>query len=525
MNDRIDALVASAISAGLLPADAVPTAEQDRPWPVLIFTALGAWLAAIPLCIVPFLAFKGILVEGVGPFVLGGLLLAASVAVLRKKNLPLFLEQLLIPALLVGGGVFSYGLVRETSNGFALLATGTIALGVAWLVPRNCLRILLGASAASCFCMAIASPYRFEDTLAYWAALHAIGAIWIYADWLSRTSQTISLDRVAVGWALITLVGLAAWSGMAFLVSGSLGESGFPRYDMDPELHAIVRTVSCALAGVALTILAQAWPALRRPVNLLGAAIVLTLASLMPSLGATLLILAITARNGRYLMAGAAGVAAAWILGAFYYALSYPLATKALMLTGAGVILGLQAWLGKPGQPSEAPQAPATANPLAVRAGIAFALIAVLGIANLGIWQKEILIATGRPVYVALAPADPRSLMQGDYMRLNFLGNGEAWQLRKNLKGAERPMVVAKIDRDGVATIARQANPAEPLAANEILIELTPKGNGYTVVTDAWYFKEGEAGRWAKAGYGEFRIQPDGKALLVDLRGPHLEKL
>ena len=44
----------------------------------------------------------------------------------------------------------------------------------------------------------------------------------------------------------------------------------------------------------------------------------------------------------------------------------------------------------------------------------------MLPVANVGIWQKEQLIAHGQPVFVELAPVDPRSLMQGDYMRLEF---------------------------------------------------------------------------------------------------------
>ena len=45
------------------------------------------------------------------------------------------------------------------------------------------------------------------------------------------------------------------------------------------------------------------------------------------------------------------------------------------------------------------------------------------------------------------------------------------------------------------------------------------------LVSDAWFFKEGEAARWEKARYGEFRVLPDGRALLVGMRGPQLEKL
>ena len=44
----------------------------------------------------------------------------------------------------------------------------------------------------------------------------------------------------------------------------------------------------------------------------------------------------------------------------------------------------------------------------------------MLAVANAGIWQKETLIANGRPIYIELAPVDPRSLMQGDYMALAF---------------------------------------------------------------------------------------------------------
>lgn len=45
------------------------------------------------------------------------------------------------------------------------------------------------------------------------------------------------------------------------------------------------------------------------------------------------------------------------------------------------------------------------------------------------------------------------------------------------------------------------------------------------LVTDAFYFKEGEAQRWEAARFGEFRIDPSGRALLVNLRGENLSEL
>ncbi|QPI52210.1 GDYXXLXY domain-containing protein [Massilia antarctica] len=44
-------------------------------------------------------------------------------------------------------------------------------------------------------------------------------------------------------------------------------------------------------------------------------------------------------------------------------------------------------------------------------------------------------------------------------------------------------------------------------------------------MTDAWYFQEGEGKRWEAAKYGEFRVDDNGKALLVGMREANLEVL
>jgi uncharacterized membrane-anchored protein len=75
-----------------------------------------------------------------------------------------------------------------------------------------------------------------------------------------------------------------------------------------------------------------------------------------------------------------------------------------------------------------------------------------------------------------------------------------------------------------VLTLLRRDR-GEPLADDELRIELTPLHGDWGLVSDAWAFSEGEASRWAAAKYGEFRVGPSGQALLVGLRGIHLEKL
>jgi uncharacterized membrane-anchored protein len=88
----------------------------------------------------------------------------------------------------------------------------------------------------------------------------------------------------------------------------------------------------------------------------------------------------------------------------------------------------------------------------------------------------------------------------------------------------KRPFVVARRDPRGVAHAASPA-PGEPLGADELRIELTPAGGGWVLVSDAWSFAEGEGARWAAARYGEFAVDSSGRALLVGLRGAHLETL
>jgi uncharacterized membrane-anchored protein len=84
--------------------------------------------------------------------------------------------------------------------------------------------------------------------------------------------------------------------------------------------------------------------------------------------------------------------------------------------------------------------------------------------------------------------------------------------------------VVAAVDARGVATLLR-LDDGRPVEAGQLRIELTPKNGGWILVTDAWHFTEGEAPRWNLARYGEFRVDPTGRALLVGLRGSQLEPL
>jgi uncharacterized membrane-anchored protein len=535
---RLDAVMQAARAQGLLPAEATPPRADARPWPVVLLTALGAWLAAIPLLAMVGMLLGDLISRSVGPYFVGALLIAGSVVVLRSRDVPLFVEQLAVPALLVGGGSLGFGLFRDagTDGGAALLAL--VALGVAVAIRSAWLRVLLGAAAAVLIGIAL-TPQRWrfgrgESLEQWWLAWHLLLAGWLVALWALRSLRghtAAALESTAAGWSLALLAGFAGWSGMTFLVGGTLGGGlagevvrEFARRGEPTLAWRGMQALSALLALAGAVIAARRWRGLRRAPVAGAGLVIVALAALMPSLGATLLMLAWLATSGRFRLAAAAAVAAAWIVGAFYYQLAWPLATKAALLAGAGALLAaLAAWAMAGHRSTKAPARP-DAQPRVARAGIALALAAILAVANLGIRDKEALIREGQPVFVELAPVDPRSLMQGDFMRINFVVPGAPEERRIGLLRRERPFVVARRDERGIAQLQRIDN-GTPLAAGELRIQLTPKDGRWILVSDAWFFAEGEAARWQKAKYGEFRVDVDGRALLVGLRGAALEAL
>jgi uncharacterized membrane-anchored protein len=147
------------------------------------------------------------------------------------------------------------------------------------------------------------------------------------------------------------------------------------------------------------------------------------------------------------------------------------------------------------------------------RALIVVGLVASLGLVAWEVARKERLLASGETVLLELAPRDPRSLIQGDYMQLDYA------LARRQPAGQDWPRdgaLVVSADDDGVAQF-RRLDKGEPLAAGEQRLIYRVRGGRLQVGTNAFYFQEGTADTWAAARYGELRVGPDGTALLVGL--------
>lgn len=146
---------------------------------------------------------------------------------------------------------------------------------------------------------------------------------------------------------------------------------------------------------------------------------------------------------------------------------------------------------------------------------IAIGCLLVLAAVNVSIFQKENIKRNGAVIYLDLAPRDPRSLMQGDYMALRF-------RLAQDIEASFRGTVV----REGETRFANVAlteqgvaNLAQPGAGAPLKVRYRIRQGAVWLGTNAFFFQEGREQQYASARYGEFRLdRTSGEAVLVGLR-------
>ncbi len=143
-------------------------------------------------------------------------------------------------------------------------------------------------------------------------------------------------------------------------------------------------------------------------------------------------------------------------------------------------------------------------------------LLLVLVVPNAFVVQKEQLLASGRPVLLELAPVDPRSLIQGDYMRLDYAITRQIADSQQHWPRTGE--IVVALDADGVARFVRRHNEQIALGPRELVLTYRRRRGSIRVGTDAFHFQEGQAGRYQRARYGEVRVAPSGTSVLVGLR-------
>ena len=161
------------------------------------------------------------------------------------------------------------------------------------------------------------------------------------------------------------------------------------------------------------------------------------------------------------------------------------------------------------------------------------ALLLILIVVNWSIISKESHLKNGQVVYLELAPVDPRSLMQGDYMALRFRLADEVYTALPKKDGASHwrhdlsagdGYVVVQLDQRGVATY-RRIYKNESLAEKEALLRFRVRNGRVKFATNAFFFQEGHAKHYEPARYGQFRVDKKGELLLVAMYDKDLNPL
>ncbi|MGN5291536.1 GDYXXLXY domain-containing protein [Aeromonas sp. 11P] len=144
--------------------------------------------------------------------------------------------------------------------------------------------------------------------------------------------------------------------------------------------------------------------------------------------------------------------------------------------------------------------------------------LAILAGINATVWRYEHAMSSGEVVLLRLAPVDPRSLMQGDYMRLNYeIARELTSRDARTTQNKGSNTLVIRLDAHQVATLVADGK-QDRLASDERILQVHQSERQWQIGPDAYFFEEGSGEQYEAARYGEFRLQADGKTLLVGLR-------
>ena len=245
-------------------------------------------------------------------------------------------------------------------------------------------------------------------------------------------------------------------------------------------------------------------------------------------------------------------------LSGLYYQFSIPLLYKGALLVSFAVIFAIVTLFlhARYKTPSQS----AVENHSVFKAPIWLVgvfVIALLGAVNYKVQQFEDVLATGKPVVLKIAPVDPRSLMQGDYMVLNYailsefqqsqvlLETNESLESSEPIDAVEsneatettgidesspsgkKAYILVHLDKNHVATFCEEQSeiPTDfKHCTPNVYLPIRYKGWLPELPSQDYFFAEGKGEYYAQAEYAEYRFK-DGILLLARLLDKDLKGL
>lgn len=544
--------IAKSRNGGALPTAGVAGFKTDMStWPVAVLSGIGALIAALPILFFLGITFGMFLAKGIGTYVVGGAIIAGAMAGLHGASAISFRQQLSFIGLLVGMILLSIGSFRDLPAVPAAAMLMTTCTGLAILIRVRWINVLLGAASAALLVYILSTLFIGRSSLylqAYvfqsmsYLIVGTLGALALVGLRQIAGGATVPeelRDRAqgfATGWCTTVLVGLMV-GNPTFLLAGKWRQlEHFTQSSVAIDwTFAMPKIVAVVLVLATLTYLFTRYRAWRTiPAFAIGT-VIAALAYVLPAVAGAFVIFGAALGTERRTLTGLAAFALIWLVGAFYYWLGWPLISKAYLLGCLGLALGGVILMSASG--SDALPSTGTADDrkrATVTGGfqrgasalmVALAMLATAATAGMGIWQKEQILAQGRRVFVAIAPIDPRSLMRGDYMALNFKTVPLPRRNRRAAGQKAPTWAIASVGPNGVAEINRFAHEGDVTVPTDIALRIRMQKRRVIIGTNAFFFQEGEAVKYAQAKYGEFRVGPDGTPILVGLTGDDLQAI
>lgn len=185
-------------------------------------------------------------------------------------------------------------------------------------------------------------------------------------------------------------------------------------------------------------------------------------------------------------------------------------------------------------------------------------LVVVLLLFVKAVWDKESTIKEGKLVLLELAPVDPRSLMQGDYMQLNYAitREGRSWRAsqvisdvfsendsivndndsidasialqeartKESQEIGARGFVLLNVDENQVGHYVKMTDKIGDIGERQVYIKFFNNTDwSYNIGAESFFFQEGDAQKYEKAKYGALRVDDKGNSILIGMYDEQLK--
>jgi len=135
-------------------------------------------------------------------------------------------------------------------------------------------------------------------------------------------------------------------------------------------------------------------------------------------------------------------------------------------------------------------------------------LVIILIFSMTQIKQKEKFFRKADEIYLKLAPIDPRSMIQGDYMRLNY-------EILETIHYRSKGYIIVALDDKRVGRFVRFEHKLDRKKLKENEYPIRVKNRKIKSMT--FFFQEGAAKAYEQAVYGKFKADKSGDLILRDL--------